>query len=99
MKSDLVIIDCAAKHSGRKQAAARSPTLSPREREIVLLVALGYPNKIIAHKLSISIWTVTTHLRHIFAKLNVSSRAAMVASVLASGCMDIDREYRRLCSA
>jgi DNA-binding CsgD family transcriptional regulator len=53
--------------------------LSPREREIVRMVAQGYPNKAIAAVLDISSWTVGTHLRHVFAKLGVSSRAAMVS--------------------
>jgi len=53
--------------------------LSPREQEIVRMVAQGHPNKVIADVLSISSWTVGTHLRRIFAKLGVGSRAAMVA--------------------
>jgi DNA-binding CsgD family transcriptional regulator len=53
--------------------------LSPREREIVRMVAMGHPNKIIADVLGISSWTVCTHLRRIFAKVGVGSRAAMVA--------------------
>jgi DNA-binding CsgD family transcriptional regulator len=53
--------------------------LSPREQEIVRLVAQGHSNKIIAGVLNISSWTVCTHLRRIFAKLGVGSRAAMVA--------------------
>src|ERR1700678_3181607 len=55
--------------------------LSPREQEIVRMVAKGHPNKIIADVLNISSWTVCTHLRRIFAKLGVGSRAAMVALV------------------
>jgi DNA-binding CsgD family transcriptional regulator len=51
--------------------------LSPREREIARMVALGYPNKTIASVLDISSWTVSSHLRRIFTKLQVSSRAAM----------------------
>lgn len=53
--------------------------LSPREREIARMVAEGHPNKTIASVLEISSWTVNTHLRRIFAKLGVTSRAAMVA--------------------
>src|SRR5215469_126614 len=53
--------------------------LSPREQEIVRMVAEGHSNKIIAKVLSISSWTVCTHLRRIFAKVGVGSRAAMVA--------------------
>src|SRR3954467_11075609 len=56
--------------------------LSPREQEIVRMVAQGHPNKIIADVLGISSWTVCTHLRRIFAKLGVGSRAAMVARIM-----------------
>jgi DNA-binding CsgD family transcriptional regulator len=59
--------------------------LSPREIEIVRMVAQGHPNKIIADVLSISSWTVCTHVRRIFAKLGVGSRAAMVARLLERG--------------
>jgi DNA-binding CsgD family transcriptional regulator len=56
--------------------------LSPREREIARMVAMGLSNKTIAHMLDISPWTVSTHLRRIFIKLSVRSRAAMVARLL-----------------
>jgi DNA-binding CsgD family transcriptional regulator len=52
--------------------------LSEREKQIALLVALGKQNKQIANQLNISEWTVSTHLRRIFTKLGVESRAAMV---------------------
>jgi DNA-binding NarL/FixJ family response regulator len=61
-----------------------SITLSPREEQIVRLAAHGYPNKIIAHELNISTWTVNTHLRRIFAKLQVCSKTAMVVRYLES---------------
>jgi DNA-binding CsgD family transcriptional regulator len=57
----------------------RCAALSPRELEIVRMVAQGHQNKVIAVVLNISSWTVCTHLRRIFAKLGVTSRAAMVA--------------------
>lgn len=59
--------------------------LSPREVEIARMVAEGYPNKIIADVLDISLWTVGTHLRRIFAKLGVGSRAAMVTRLIEEG--------------
>lgn len=62
--------------------------LSPREREIVRMVAKGHPNKVIADVLNISSWTVCTHLRRIFAKLGVGSRAAMVAQLLQLGVLN-----------
>ena len=59
--------------------------LSPREQEIVRMVAQGHSNTVMADVLSISTWTVCTHLRRIFAKLGVGSRAAMVARSLEPG--------------
>jgi len=64
--------------------------LSPRELEIVRMVAKGHPNKVIADVLNISSWTVCTHLRRIFAKLGVGSRAAMVAQLLEMGALTTD---------
>jgi DNA-binding CsgD family transcriptional regulator len=64
--------------------------LSPREQEIVRMVAKGHPNKVIADVLNISCWTVCTHLRRIFAKLGVGSRAAMVAQLLEIGAITLD---------
>jgi len=64
---------------------ADDPMLSPREHEIARMVAKGYANKTIATVLDISSWTVGTYLRRIFAKLGVSSRAAMVARLLEQG--------------
>jgi DNA-binding CsgD family transcriptional regulator len=58
-----------------------TPSLSPREQEIARMIARGLPNKTIAAVLDISAWTVGTYLRRIFAKLHVTSRAAMVAKL------------------
>jgi len=58
--------------------------LSPREKEIVSLVADGLPNKCIGAVLEISSWTVATHVRRVFSKLGVTSRAAMVARLMKS---------------
>ncbi len=57
------------------------PVLSPREQEIARMVAAGVPSKTIASVLNISLWTVGTHLRRIFAKLGVNTRAAMVGKL------------------
>lgn len=69
--------------------------LSPREQEIVRMVAEGYPTKTIAAVLDISSWTVTTYLRRIFAKLDVRSRAAMVAKAFEEGLLAQDEGGRR----
>jgi DNA-binding CsgD family transcriptional regulator len=59
--------------------------LSPRELEIVRMVALGLTNRAIASALDISPWTVGTYLRRVFVKLEVNSRAAMVAQTIELG--------------
>jgi two-component system nitrate/nitrite response regulator NarL len=66
---------------------ARSISLSPREREIARMIAKGYPNKTIAAVLDISVWTVCTHLRRIFAKMGVTSRTAMVSRMMTAGLL------------
>jgi DNA-binding CsgD family transcriptional regulator len=63
--------------------------LSPREQEIARMVASGYPNKAIASVLEISSWTVASHLRRIFMKLQVSSRAAMVTRLSGSALSEL----------
>jgi DNA-binding CsgD family transcriptional regulator len=52
--------------------------LTARELQIAALVAMGHSNKQIHRELGISEWTVCSHLRRIFIKLGVDSRAAMV---------------------
>lgn len=52
--------------------------LTERELQIATLAALGSSNKQIASQLHISEWTVSAHLRRIYIKLDVDSRAAMV---------------------
>lgn len=69
--------------------APLGPTLSPREREIVRMVSKGYPTKTIAAVLDISAWTVSTHLRRIFTKLGVRTRAAMVARAIRDGLIQV----------
>jgi len=61
--------------------ASKSPVpslLTARELQIVALVGEGRVNKQIAADLHISEWTVSTHLKRIFVKLGVDTRAAMV---------------------
>jgi DNA-binding CsgD family transcriptional regulator len=68
----------AASAAGERPRTYPAELLTERELQIATLVALGRPNKQIADRLHISAWTVSTHLRRIFAKLGVESRAAMV---------------------
>jgi DNA-binding NarL/FixJ family response regulator len=55
--------------------------LTPREREVLVLIGQGFPNKRIARELEVSEKTVKTHVGHVLAKLGVTDRtqAAIVA--------------------
>jgi DNA-binding NarL/FixJ family response regulator len=55
--------------------------LTPREREVLVLIGRGFANKRIAQELELSEKTVKTHVGHVLAKLGVSDRtqAAVVA--------------------
>lgn len=71
----------------RAQMGGMPLTLSSRELEIARMIANGHTNRTVAAVLDISPWTVSTHLRRVFAKLNVGSRAAMVALLVADGLL------------
>jgi len=55
-------------------AAEEVEDLSPREREILELLADGFPNKEIADRVGLTDGTVRWHLRHVYHKLHVRSR-------------------------
>ena len=59
--------------------------LSPREREILALVARGLTSHRIARRLGVSQATVRTHVEHIRDKLGVRTRSQAVARALATG--------------
>jgi DNA-binding NarL/FixJ family response regulator len=71
----------------RRRSSGRVPALTPREREILAMLAEGLPNKLIASRLGISDHTVKTHLEAIFDKLGASTRAEAVARAVRSGLL------------
>ena len=62
--------------------------LSPREQEVLRLLALGYTNHEIADRLYVSVRTVESHRAHLMAKLRVNSRAAMVRHAIDAGLLE-----------
>jgi DNA-binding NarL/FixJ family response regulator len=59
--------------------------LSPREREVLQMVAEGNTNAVIAQKLTISIRTVEAHRAHIMSKLRLTSNADLVKFAINQG--------------
>ena len=66
---------------------AQTESLSPRESQVLVLLAQGAPNKEIARELGISERTVKAHVTGIFNKLGASSRAEAVAIAMRSGLL------------
>jgi two-component system response regulator NreC len=62
--------------------------LSPREQEVLRLVALGYTNQQIADELFLSVKTVETYRARVMDKLNLKSRSALVRYALRHGLLD-----------
>ena len=60
--------------AGREGAGDPAGALTPREREVLSLVAAGLANKQIARRLGISDRTVKAHLTSVFARLGVEDR-------------------------
>ena len=66
---------------------APAPTLSPREAEVLQLVAEGLSNPAIGRRLFLSEATVKTHLLHVFEKLDVSDRTRAVTRAMELGLL------------
>jgi len=64
--------------------------LTPREVDVLRLVAEGLSNQDIAARLSLSEWTVRTHLRSIMAKLNLVNRTQAALYALREGLAEIE---------
>jgi DNA-binding NarL/FixJ family response regulator len=68
-----------------RQATQRLPSLSPREREIMDLLAQGLTGEQVAERLVLSPETVKTHIRNAMNKLEASTRVHAVAIALREG--------------
>ncbi|RYI91007.1 MAG: hypothetical protein EON47_21350 [Acetobacteraceae bacterium] len=67
------------------EALRQIALLSPREREVLVGLVAGKPNKTIAHELGISPRTVEVHRAHVMDKLGVRSLSAAVRTALLAG--------------
>jgi DNA-binding NarL/FixJ family response regulator len=76
------VISQFAAHDGHRQAI---DSLTARERDVALLVAQGLSNAEIGTTLTLSIWTVKTHVGRILAKLGARERAQIVIAMYEAG--------------
>ncbi len=67
------------------------PTLSPREGDVLRLIARGYSNAEIADELYVSLETVKTRVTRMLAKLDLRDRVQAVVRAYESGFLSVDR--------
>jgi ATP/maltotriose-dependent transcriptional regulator MalT len=71
-------------------ASVECSTLSPRECGVLELIGQGYSNKRVARALGITAETVKSHIKHVFVKLDVNTRAHAVARAQRLGLFGLD---------
>lgn len=84
-ESDRLVLTLLRPHlakvlDGHDRARRGLPPLTPRERELVILLAGGLSNRQISRKLGIAEGTVRKHLEHVYARLGVTNRVAVLAA-------------------
>jgi two-component system nitrate/nitrite response regulator NarL len=72
----------------RLRRQSDTPALTPREQEILHLIAAGKSLPEIAKELYLGLTTVKTHVQHLYEKLEVSDRAAAVATAMRRGLLE-----------
>ncbi|TXI09779.1 MAG: response regulator [Polynucleobacter sp.] len=89
MTSKLISAFKSNKVKSNNEVQTQISNLSPRELEIVCLIAKGCSNKEIARSLNIAETTVKIHVQHVLRKLNLSSRVQVAVFASAEGlCAD-----------
>ena len=83
----LVISSYVGRRQPRKQGTGRLDQLTPREQEVLSLLAYGHTNGEIGQRLSISERTVESHRTNIMAKLDLTSRADLVRFAIDNGLL------------
>jgi DNA-binding NarL/FixJ family response regulator len=71
-----------------RDQVAGAESLTPREREVLGLIARGRSNKLIARELGIAEKTVKTHVGHVLAKLGVTDRTQAAVIAVRTGLAD-----------
>jgi NarL family two-component system response regulator LiaR len=78
------LVDAIAQPAGSEPAEP----LTPREREVLALIARGLSNKLIARELGIAEKTVKTHVGHLLAKLGVTDRTQAALHAVRTGLVE-----------
>ena len=72
-------------------ASADAPRITPREFEILKLMARGFTNQELAELLEVSTHTVTSHIKNLYRKMSVNSRSEAVFEAVQLGLVELQR--------
>ena len=65
--------------------------ITPRENEVLKLIGRGFSNAEIAELLEVSLYTVNSHIKHLYRKLAVSSRSEAIFEAVQLGLLELSR--------
>jgi DNA-binding NarL/FixJ family response regulator len=77
-----VVIERAVGRQRGHGTTGKEPSLTPRERQTVTLLADGLTNKEIATRMGVSVNTVKAFIRSVMLKLEVTTRAGIVGRIV-----------------
>jgi DNA-binding CsgD family transcriptional regulator len=80
-----LVDDLAKTHSGERQPSFKPDPLTPREKEVLKLIAEGKTGKEIANLLSISVRTAEHHRANLMAKLYLKKTADLIKYAIQKG--------------
>ena len=74
--------------SGEKSASGQEPALTPRQRQVLVLIAEGKSTKEIAKELGVSFKTAAAHRTNLMQKLNIHNLAHLVRYAIRHGLLE-----------
>jgi DNA-binding CsgD family transcriptional regulator len=82
-------------HEGDRSAQSNIRLLTTREHDVLAMISQGLSNKRVARTFEISPETVKTHVKRIFLKLAVNTRAEAAFRAVSLGLLELDSAKRR----
>lgn len=89
---DLTDVDVGT--PARRRPEPPGESLTPREVEVLGLIAQGCTNRMVAERLTLSVGTVRVHVQHILGKLGVADRTGAVVRGMERGWIPVPEERR-----
>jgi len=87
-KEELLYSSTSNLKSQQKNTPCKHHSLSVREQEVLAIIAKGYKTAKAAETLNLSYHTVAKHIKNIYAKLNICSRAEATTEAIKMGLLD-----------